>query len=67
MRNIIYIFILVSFVVFSCGTQNKTVASADTVQAEEPPVRVANDSLEYEIIIIDPGFSAYLNSIALPE
>ena len=25
------------------------------------------DSLEYEIIIIDPGFTAFLNSIAQPE
>lgn len=30
-------------------------------------VRIANDELEYEVIIIDPGFSAWLNSIALPR
>lgn len=30
---------------------------------KEQPVRIANDSLEYEIIIIDPGFTAYLQSI----
>ncbi|WGH74998.1 DUF6146 family protein [Tenacibaculum tangerinum] len=35
--------------------------------SKEPPVVIANDSLEYEIIIIDPGFTMYLNSIARPE
>lgn len=35
--------------------------------AKEEPVVIANDSLEYEIIIIDPGFNMYLNSIAQPE
>lgn len=34
---------------------------------EEKPVVIANDSLEYEIIIIDPGFNLFLNSIAKPE
>ncbi|AZJ36865.1 DUF6146 family protein [Tenacibaculum singaporense] len=34
---------------------------------KEEPVVIANDSLEYEIIIIDPGFTTYLNSIAKPE
>lgn len=33
---------------------------------KEEPVVIANDSLEYEVIIIDPGFTAYLNSIARP-
>ncbi|RAV27840.1 DUF6146 family protein [Sinomicrobium soli] len=31
------------------------------------PVTIANDSLEYEIIIIEPGFDAWLNSVARPE
>ena len=28
---------------------------------------IANDSLEYEIIIFDIGFNAFLNSIAQPK
>ncbi|WP_088324436.1 DUF6146 family protein [Polaribacter tangerinus] len=35
--------------------------------SKEEPVVIANDSLEYEIIIIDVGFNAFLNSIAEPE
>ncbi len=30
-------------------------------------VRIANDSLEYEVIIIDPGFSTWLVSMAQPR
>ena len=65
MKNLIYIFVFVSFFIFSCGTQNKTVVPADEAQKEKP-VRIANDSLEYEVIIIDIGFYNYLNTIARP-
>jgi hypothetical protein len=34
---------------------------------KEAPVVIANDSLEYEITIIDPGFTVFLASIAQPE
>ncbi|UGU16362.1 DUF6146 family protein [Sinomicrobium kalidii] len=30
-------------------------------------VAISNDSLEYEIIIIEPGFNIWLNSVAKPE
>ena len=59
MKNLIYTFVVISFLIFSCGTQNKTVKSTDSTEKEEP-VRIANDSLEYEIIIIDIGFTSYL-------
>lgn len=38
----------------------------NTTEKEEPVV-IANDSLEYEVIIIDPGFTYYLNAIAQPK
>tara|TARA_B110000902_G_scaffold58875_1_gene69031 strand:- start:6651 stop:7136 length:486 start_codon:yes stop_codon:yes gene_type:complete len=34
---------------------------------KEAPVVIANDSLEYEIIIIDIGFTSFLNSNAKPQ
>ncbi|WP_407321971.1 DUF6146 family protein [Tenacibaculum maritimum] len=37
-----------------------------TTTSKEPPVVIANDSLAYEIIIIDPGFTMYLNTISKP-
>ena len=53
----------VGLLIYACGSspiKNKT------VQKEEPVV-IANDSLEYEITIIDIGFNLYLNSVAQPR
>ena len=53
----------VSLFMYACGSspiKNKT------TQKEEPVI-IANDSLEYEIIIIDIGFTTFLNSVAQPE
>lgn len=43
----------------------KTTTTNDTNLPKEV-VRIANDSLEYEIIITDIGFETYLNTIAKP-
>ncbi len=54
MKNLIYIVAILSLLVFSCSTPKKAIAT------KEEPVRIANDSLEYEIIILDIGFTSYL-------
>lgn len=59
MKNIFYIVIVTSILFYSCGSTNKTVAQQSV---KEEPVRIANDSLEYEIIILDIGFNSYLTS-----
>ena len=77
MRNLLY-FLLLGLFIYSCSTpQSRNAAlygeeglgpydTTDTAAANDT-VRIANDSLEYEIIIIEPGFSTFLNSIARPE
>ncbi len=49
--------------IWACGSNYNSVKSTE----KEEPVVIANDSLEYEIIIIDPGFNYYLNAIAQPR
>jgi len=49
-------------VLFACGSPS----AATQKTTKEKPVVIANDSLEYEIIIFDLGFTQYLNSIAQP-
>lgn len=61
LRNITLLFFLGIFI-YSCGS---SAIKSNSNQKEEPVV-IANKSLEYEIIIIDPGFNLYLNSIAKP-
>lgn len=64
MKNLFYITVLLLIIV-SCGSKLKTVSN-DNSNLPEGTVRIANDSLEYEIIIIDVGFETYLNTIAKP-
>lgn len=53
-------FALISFIALfmSCNSQKAIVK----VNAPKDEVRIANDSLEYEIIIIEPGFNSWLIS-----
>jgi len=62
MKTIIY-FIAITFLLVSCGTTNSTTTKDNL---PDGAVRIANEELEYEIIIIDPGFETYLASIAKP-
>ena len=64
MKLLKQIFILLSIGLFigSCASS----PIKDTIKTEKPVI-IANDSLEYQIIIIDIGFNAFLNSIAKPE
>ncbi len=67
MKNLIYIFLL-GLMFYSCGaSQNRDFHSSKIANAENDTVRIANDSLEYEIIIIEPGFDLFMNSISKPE
>ncbi|WP_300439832.1 DUF6146 family protein [Christiangramia sp.] len=67
MKNILHIALLALFV-YSCGSSGgKNLPSQKDRNAKNDTVRIANDSLEYEIIIIEPGFNLFLNSIARPR
>jgi len=67
MKNIILI-LLACFGFFSCKTSNKAIlSSSENTKIEQDTVRIANDKLEYEILIIEPGFNFWLKSRAKPE
>tara|TARA_R110002072_G_scaffold22494_2_gene78900 strand:- start:338 stop:769 length:432 start_codon:yes stop_codon:yes gene_type:complete len=61
LKQLLFIF-TIGILFYACGSSN-----LNNTAAKEEPVVIANDSLEYEIIIIDPGFTAYLKGIAQPE
>ncbi len=63
MKQLLYILVF-SVVFASCGTSSKTITK---IKSDETPVKIENDSLHYEIIIIDNGFNIYLNTVAKPE
>jgi Family of unknown function (DUF6146) len=68
---IVVIGVILCFII-GCGTNNNNALYPANANANETSVavavndtvRIANDSLEYEVIIIDPGFSTWLASRA---
>ena len=51
----------------SCHIDRNLVFKEQTVDKSKDVVRIANDSLEYEVIIIDPGFNTWIASNARPR
>ncbi|MFD0975639.1 DUF6146 family protein [Salinimicrobium gaetbulicola] len=66
MKNLIYVFILGLFI-YSCSSTKTREMKTSNDDAVIDTVVIANDELEYEIIIIEPGFSYFLASEAQPE
>ena len=67
MKNIALI-LLICVGAIGCKTTNKISTDNELAHnSQQDTVRIANDELEYEIIIIDPGFSVWLESQARPE
>ncbi|MBP6758849.1 MAG: hypothetical protein KA133_06315 [Flavobacterium sp.] len=82
MKNNIYILVFALCLIIGCNSSKSTVSNPekaltvknDTIKISKKPVRItndtiriANDLLEYEVIIIDPGFSSWLSSMAQPR
>lgn len=60
MKKLLFYFIIL-LLITSCATNYK-----NSIAKSKSIVKIANDSLEYEVIIMDIGFETYLNSIAKP-
>lgn len=67
MKTVITI-IFLGVLAASCHN-TKTARKTDHYSATtaQDTIRIANDSLEYEILIIEPGFNSWLASTAKPE
>jgi hypothetical protein len=62
------LYFLVIATVIACSSAVKTtVPNLDKTVTKNDTVKIANDSLEYEVIIIDPGFNTWLASRAKPR
>lgn len=68
-----YFLIIMALCGFMFGCKTGETANAEKTVAQgnaavnNDTVRIANDSLEYEVIIIDPGFNNWLYSRAKPR
>jgi hypothetical protein len=69
MKSIIYI-LLISGFLYSCKStkQIDTASSTDEVSlTENDTVSISNNELEYELIIIEPGYNLWLKTRAKPR
>jgi len=60
-----YFIAVILFIVFSCAS--KKAANFDKTLSNSDTIRIANDALEYEVLIIDVGFSGWLAGYARPR
>ena len=68
MKNIIYIVSVIFSILIGCTTSKSTMIDKEKpTGAKSDTVRIANDKLEYEVLIIDPGFSSWLITNAYPR
>jgi hypothetical protein len=68
MKNSIYIIAFLFCALLGCTTSKSTMTDKNKLTGtKNDTVRIANDKLEYEVIIIDPGFSTWLASRAYPR
>lgn len=65
MKLLKQILTLFSVYLFFVACSSSSIKNKSSLKEES--VVIANESLEYEIIIIDIGFNVFLNSIAKPE
>ena len=59
MKKIFYTLVLATFII-GCATTNTKKDIGNTAGDTSDIVRIANDSLEFEIMIIEPGFNNWI-------
>ncbi len=68
MKRIAYV-IVICCAILSCNTPKHTTQQNENLNnlKTNDTISITNNALEYEIIIIEPGFNAWLASTAKPE
>ena len=66
MKKLLFLPIAVLLAVMSCNSQ-KTVAAQEKPVITNDTIRIANDELQYEVIVIDAGFAGWFNAHAKPR
>ena len=65
----IYSILFFSILIFGCNSPSTAIKTTQdsTTLTDPDTVRISNENLQYEIIIIEPGFNTWLVSTAKPE
>jgi hypothetical protein len=65
--KVFFLFTLVFIVAISCKTKNFGSDAVAKKSVVGDTVKIVNEALEYEVIIIDPGFTTWLASRSFPR
>lgn len=68
MKNLL-LFLTIAVIAISCNTSKQTTSTPppNAGDVANDTVRIANDDVDYEIIIIEPGFNTWVATTARPE
>ena len=66
MRTFLFLVSIALFLLFSC-TSNKNFGNENIEKLTSDTIHISNPDLEYDVIIIDAGFTSWLNSYAKPK
>lgn len=66
MKKLIFIIAILSIII-GCSSSKPITDNKETNSKTSDTIKIANEELEYEVIIIDGGFSSWLNSFAKPR
>lgn len=66
MRKFLFLISITSFFLFSCNS-NKNFSAENTEKLTSDTIHISNPDLEYDVIIIDGGFTSWFNSHAKPK
>ena len=66
MKKLLFVISIVLFFVFSCNS-NKKFSAENIEKLKSDTIHISNPDLEYDVIIIDGGFTSWFNSYAKPK
>ena len=66
MRTFLFLVSIALFLLFFC-TSNKNFCNENTEKLTSDTIHISNPDLEYDVIIIDAGFTSWFNSYAKPK
>ena len=67
MKYIILVLSLVFSLFLACNTTQNSTVFEDKPKLANDTIRISNKEIEYEVIIIDGGFTSWFNSYAKPK
>lgn len=68
MKNSVCILVVIFCILIGCASSKSTITDKNKPTGlKSDTIRIANDKLEYEVLIIDPGFSSWIITNTYPR